>query len=302
MITKKAPLTKNKKKWVKNRNVVLRGEQLNYNASQQRKYSVAINKIIKQMIDETKKQIKKLFESETSENYFDNQKKQEKVKIVLDASLSSKAKTTLNFLQRKFDKLFKEKSKFLSQKMLNDVTAISKSNLHSSLKQLSGGLSLKTGVVTESVKDVSKAIISENVSLIKTIPQIYFKNITGAVMRSITTGNGLADLVPEINKYSKTTERHATNMALDQTRKAYNSINKQRMLNVGVKQFEWIHTSGSRQPRESHIKIDRHIFSFSNVEQEQSDLGVPEADRGIPGHAINCRCVMAPVIDFSDDN
>ena len=65
--------------------------------------------------------------------------------------------------------------------------------------------------------------------LIKSIPEQYFKDVTGSVMRSITTGNGLADLVPEIKKYDGQTERRAKLLALDQTRKAYNSINKQRM-------------------------------------------------------------------------
>lgn len=296
---KKPPLTKNKKEWAKNRSVVLRGEQLNYNASQQRKYSMAIKKLIKLMVDETKKQILKLFDSDTSQDYFDDQKQSEK--ITMDASISSQSKILLNVLQRKFSRLFNEKSKYLSDKMVNDITKISKSNLHSSLKKLSGGLSLKTGVITESVKDVSNAIIAENVSLIKTIPQEYFKNITGAVMRSITTGAGIADLIPEINKYSKSTQRNAELMALDQTRKAYNSINKQRMMNVGVKQFEWVHSSGSIHPRQSHLAIDGHIFSFENLEKEQAALGVPEDDRGIPGHPINCRCKMNPVIDMSGD-
>jgi SPP1 gp7 family putative phage head morphogenesis protein len=296
---KNPPLTKSKRKWVQNRNVVLRGEQLNYNASQQSKHSQYINKLIKQMVDETKKQLLKLFKSETSENYFNNQEKI--AKITMDASISSQSRILLNVLSKKFSRLFESKSKFLSEKMFNDLSKISKSNLHSSLKILSGGLSLKTGVVPKGMEEASKAIIDQNVKLFKSIPEKYFNDISGAVYRSITTGNGLADLVPDINKYAKTTQRNAKLMSLDQTRKAYNSINKQRMMNIGVKQFEWIHSGGGIEPRKSHLKIDGHIFSFENLEKEQEELGVPEADRGVPGHAINCRCVMKPVIDFSED-
>lgn len=295
----KLPLTKSKKRWAKNRSVVLRGNALNYNASHQRKYLAEIKKLIDLMIVDSKKQILKLFNSDTSENYFDNQK--ESAKISMDASLSSQSKILLNVLQKKFARLFAEKSNYLSDKMVTDLTKISKSNLHSSLQQLSGGLSLKTGVVSSGLEEVSKSLISDNVKLIKSIPDKYFDDVSGAVYRSITTGNGLADLVPDINKYAKTTQRNAKLMALDQTRKAYNNINKQKMMNVGVKQFEWIHTSGSIHPRESHIAIDGHIFSFENLESEQASLGVPDADRGIPGHAINCRCKMSPVIDLSED-
>jgi uncharacterized protein with gpF-like domain len=97
------------------------------------------------------------------------------------------------------------------------------------------------------------------------------------------------------------THRRARNIALDQTRKAYNSIGKLKMQRLGVKQFQWIHSGGGQFPRESHVKISGQIFSFENVEKEQAALGVPEADRGIPGYPVNCRCVMKPVIVFDSD-
>jgi SPP1 gp7 family putative phage head morphogenesis protein len=151
------------------------------------------------------------------------------------------------------------------------------------------------------MEEVAKASVAENVSLIKSIPEQYFKDITGAVMRSITTGNGLADLVSEIDKYAGQTKRRAENLALDQTRKAYNSINKQRMQAIGVRQFEWIHSGGGQVPRESHLKISGHIFDFDKVEEQQAALGVPERDRGIPGFPVNCRCTMLPVINFEQE-
>lgn len=298
-MNKKLPLTKNKKKWVKNRKVVLRGEKLNYNISQQKKYISSLNKLVALMIKETKSEILKLFNSQSSKDYFKNQKENEK--ITFDENISSQAKILMNKLMKKFDQLFSDKSKTISNKMVNDIQKISKTNLHSSLEKLSGGLSLETGVINDSVKNVSNAIISENISLIKSIPQEYLKNVIGSVMRSITTGNGLPDLIKDIQKYSGQTKRKSKNIALDQTRKAYNSINKQRMMNVGVKEFEWVHSSGSIEPRKSHIKISGHIFSFENLEKEQAQLGVPEKDRGIPGMPINCRCIMVPVIDFSKD-
>lgn len=150
------------------------------------------------------------------------------------------------------------------------------------------------------MEDVAKALIAENVSLIKSIPQQYFKDITGSVMRSITTGNGLADLLPAIKKYNRISERRVKNLSLDQTRKAYNAVNKQRMQSVGVKQFEWVHSGGGQKPRVSHMKISGMIFNFENLESEQSKLGVPKGDQGIPGYPINCRCTIVPVIKFED--
>lgn len=294
---RKFPFTPKKEKWLSSREIVLRGNTLNYNAAQQMRYSRSIVKLVNEMTLEVKNKITKLFNGQIADEYFEEQEKAS----AMDASISSKAKILLNALMDKFDQLFSKKSKELSDTMVTASAKSSENNLHASLKQLSGGLSLKTGIVPKGMEDVATAIIAENVSLIKSIPAQYFKDITGSVMRSITTGNGLADLIPDMQKYEGQTKRRARNLALDQTRKAYNSINKQRMQAVGVKQFEWIHSAGGQAPRESHIKISGHIFSFENLEAEQAALGVPVQDRGIPGQPINCKCRMKPVIDFSGE-
>lgn len=293
----KPPLTKKKTKWVANRKVTLRGQQLNYNAAQQQKYSHALHKLVLQMTQEAKRQITKLFNGEIADEYFDKQEQAS----VMDASITSKARILMNALTDKFTQLFTMKAKPLAENMVKGAATVSKANLHTSLKQLSGGLSLNTGVVPQGMGDVAKATIAENVSLIKSIPAQYFKDVTGAVMRSITTGNGIADLIPAIKKYDGQTTRRAKNLALDQTRKAYNSINKQRMQAVGVKQFEWVHSGGGQKPRESHLKISGHIFDFENLESQQAALGVEPKDQGIPGYPVNCRCTMLPVINFDDN-
>ena len=293
----KPPLTKSKRDWAKNRNVVLRGGRLNYNAAQQQRYQSKLRALVLEMTKEVKSKVTRLFRGETADDYFEQQKEA----ATMDASIASQARILMSALLDKFTQLFAYKSRELAEQMVRGATGVSKSNLHLSLKELSGGLSLKTGVVPEGMEDVSKALVAANVSLIRSIPEQYFKDVTGAVMRSITTGNGLADLVPKIQKYDGQTERRAKNIALDQTRKAYNSINKQRMQAVGVKQFEWVHSGGGQKPRESHLKISGHVFDFENLEAQQAALGVPPEDQGVPGFPINCRCTMVPVIKFGSD-
>ena len=293
---KKPPLTKKRSKWIENRNVALHGTRLAYNAALQSRYERSLKNLTKQMTLLVKKKLIDLFEGRIAEEYFE----QQEMAAAMDASIASKAKQLLAKLLAKFDQLFSFSASVLSTRMIEETKKSSEKSLHVSLKQLSGGLSLKTSVVPEGMEDVSRALIAENVSLIKSIPQQYFKDITGSVMRSITTGNGLADLVPDLRKYSGQSERRVKNLALDQTRKAYNSINKERMQSVNVKQFEWVHSGGGQKPRASHMKISGTIFSFENLEKEQAALGVPEADQGIPGYPINCRCTMIPVIKFED--
>ncbi len=301
-MTNNFPLTKKKEKWVANRETSIRGTKLMYNAAQQERYTKSLNKLVLQMTGETYRSVNRLFHGTISQEFFKQQQEASAVdSFAMDASLGSKARILMNALTNKFSMLFASKATSLAEMMFDGASAASKSALHASLKKLSGGLSLNTGVVPKGMDDVARATIAENVSLIKSIPDEYLKNVTGAVMRSITVGQGIADLLPEIKKYDGQTHRRAKNLALDQTRKAYNTINKQRMQATGVKKFEWVHSGGGQIPRKSHLEIlNGKIFSFEHLEAEQSALGVPQNDRGLPGMPINCRCTILPIIDFND--
>jgi len=294
---RKFPMTERKKKWAKNRDVTLRGTRLNYNAAQQEKYVRALQKLVNEMTEGVQRELVKLFNGDASDNYFEHQ---EEV-AAMDANFGSQARIVMNALMRKYTSLFDKNAKSLADRMVDGALKLSEINLKSSLKQLSGGLSLKTGLVPEGMNDVISATIAENVSLISSIPEEYFKKVTGAVMRSITTGRGLADLEPEISKYAGQTQRRVKNIALDQTRKAFSSVNKQRMQAIGIKKFEWVHSGSSQSPRKSHIRMDGKIFSFENLIAEQEALNIPKSDQGLPSMPIFCRCTMVPVIEFDDD-
>ena len=285
-------LTAERKKWVGKRDTTLHGKRLTYNASQQQKYSSALLNLVREMTEITRREILTLFRNETATEYFKKQKKM----AAMDDSLAAAAKRLIAKLTTRFDDMFNSSSVDLSKKMVEGAKQTSETALKSSLNQLTGGLNLKTSVVTKGLEDVSQATVNENVSLIKTIPQQYLGDVTGAVMRSITTGNGLQDLILFIEKYDGMTQRRARNIALDQTRKAYNSINKQRLLTLGVKKFKWLHSGGGQHPRKDHIAMSGNIYSFDDLPVIEKRTG----ERGIPGQAINCRCTMTPVIEFED--
>lgn len=290
---KKIALTNKKEKWVGKREVALKGTRLNYNVSDQMKYRRELLSLTRKMTDETKKEILKLFKTKNTKQFFKQQREVE----AMDESVASKSKKVLNKLMKKFESLFNIKAKKLADGMLENTLKSSQTNLKTSLKQLSGGLSLNTGVVPKGMGEVGKAIINENVSLIKSIPSEYFEEISGEVMRSITTGNGLSDLEPALKKRSGQTDRRVSLLALDQTRKAYNTINKQRMQSIGVKKFEWVHSGGGQHPRLSHMKLDGKIFKFNDLPLKGEEGFV---NGQFPGQAINCRCTMIPVLEFEN--
>lgn len=200
-------------------------------------------------------------------------------------------------LTARFNDLFAKKAKPMAESMVTDADKAGAKALHASLMKLSGGMSLQTTLSNPNIANIAKAAVAENVSLIKSVATEYLQKVEGAVMRSITTGNGLQDLVPALEQYEGQTHRRAKNIALDQTRKAYNSINKGRMQGIGIKKFMWHHSGGGAHPREDHVEMDGEIYSFDDLPVIDQRTG----ERGIPGQAPNCKCVMSPVFDFGDD-
>lgn len=290
------PLSPKREKWAEQfkPTSTVEGNVLNYNASIGIEYTKEINKLINTMFKKTEKDINKLFKTPDAKEYFEES-------TGMDASISSQSRILMNELTTKFESLFADKAKELADSMLFRSNLSSEKALASSLKELSGGLNIDTSKATANVSEVLKASVTENVELIKTIPERYLAQVQGEVMRSITTGNGLQNLVPFLEKQKGITKRHAKNMALDQTRKAYNSINKARMQDAGVQKFKWVHTGGGQVPRPHHITkwpagLNGGIFSFDDLPVIDPATG----EKGIPGQAINCKCRMTPVIEFDD--
>lgn len=270
------------------------GLALNHNVSLRIRYSKSLRKLVNRMTLETKNQVTKLFKSGLGQDYFEDQKQL----AAMDASLASQSKILLNALLNKFSLLFNNYATPLSEEMVGGAEKSSVRSLNDSIKKLSGGLTLNSDFIPNSVKEVSKAAIAENVSLIKSIPEQYFTQINGAVMRSITTGSGLKELTEELNKYSDQSDRRVKNIAIDQTRKAYNSINKQRMMSAGYKKFIWLHSGGGQKPREEHVEMNGKMFSFDDPPIIDSKTG----ERGFPSQLINCGCTMKPVYEFPEED
>lgn len=282
-----------KKEWHKSRDKkLMNGNPLNYNVSLQRKYSQSIMKLIDRMTKSVKLNIENLFNTKEAKEFYAEQFKQAQ-----DASIASQAKILTNKLMARFTWLFNDQANEIAEKMVNASLKSSRVSLAQSLKLLSGGLTINTNFMTGDLSEIVKSIVAENVSLIKSVADVYLSNVQKAVLRSITFGKGLSELVPQLQKFQGMTERHAENLALDQTRKAYNSINKARMEKVGVKKFKWLHSGGGQKPRQDHIDMNGNIYSFDDLPVIDKNTG----ERGIPGQAINCRCRMSPVIEFNEE-
>ena len=285
-MAKRLRLTKKRSAWLAARpNVALRGSRLAHNVASGQRYAKRLEALTRRMTEETRKRIEALFRSETGQAHF-----------AQDATIASQSRALMSELSANFSALFRKRAKDLATGMVKQADKQSAASLHSSLEKLSGGLSLKTKITSTPMEQVYKASVAENVGLIKSIASEYLQKVEGAVMRSITSGQGLQDLVPALEQYEGITHRRARNIALDQTRKAYNSINRERMQALGVKKFTWHHSGGGANPREDHIEMDGQVYRFDALPVIDKRTG----ERGIPGQAPNCKCTMSPVFDFEE--
>lgn len=268
------------------------GSQLVPSSSTQAQFQREMQRLTEDMTQQVTQELRKLFSGEAADIL-------DEPVAVMDASISDLANKLLAKLTRKFDAIFDEKARSMADRMVGRTLDNSASSLNSSLKEFAQGKTLDTSLISDRLKVTITASTAEATGLIKRIPEKYLSEVQGDVMRSITTGNGLEDLIPALDKRNVKIRNWATNTALDQTRKVYNNVNRDRMQALGVQKFKWVHSGGSNQPREHHLHrwpagLNGGIFSFDDLPIIDERTG----ERGIPGQAPNCGCTMSPVITF----
>jgi SPP1 gp7 family putative phage head morphogenesis protein len=277
-----------KQPWSNNaRKGIIKGQPLNPSAAIEQRYYTALRVLIERMAAETNLELKKLFKTEYAEEFF-----------AQDASISSQARILTNALIKKYTDLFASLAKPTAERFARESDQSSDIAVKSSIRQLSDDLTLSTKTITSGpLNDILSATVTENVGLIKSIPAQYLGGVQGAVMRSITSGNGMQDLVPFLQKHKGITLRRARMIAQDQTKKSFSGLSKARMQAIGVEEYEWLHTSGSRHPRKLHIQMNGNVYRYDDppVIDEKTE------ERGIPGQAINCACRMRPVLNFGEE-
>ena len=197
---------------------------------------------------------------------------------------------------------FAKKATVLATGFLTRVNANATSNLERSLRSTSEDLKLNMKNTPAVQKEIERHI-GYNVDLITRIPFEFLDKVKKDVNDSLSTGNGLADLQPALEKRYGESKRHAQLAALDQTRKAYTAINSAKMRANGVTKFEWVHSGGSQEPRPYHLHspanggLNGGIFDINDPPVIDKKTG----ERGLPGDDYNCRCTMRPIVTFDDD-
>lgn len=208
--------------------------------------------------------------------------------MAMDDTAASQLRIAINKLTRQWKRNFDDAANDLAEYFALAVHKRSDAALRSILRK--GGFSVKFRM-TPAMKDIMKATISEQVGLVKSIPQQYLVGVQGAVMRSVVAGRDLGALSKELQKQYGVTQRRAAFISRDQSNKATAAMMRARHLEIGVTEAIWLHSAGGKEPRPTHVANSGKRYS---IEKGWLDPAINK--RIWPGTEINCRCVMRPII------
>ncbi len=268
--------------------VLVRGNQMRLAVSIGARFSDAVMKEVNAMLIDAEHEVKTLF---GASNYAGS--------YGMDDNIGSQARITFASLLKKWERRFSLMAGAAVPRMQDQVKANSAVAVASSLKQFAGEqITIDPKVITAQMREMLTASAAESTALIKSIPSRYLGDLGGSVMRSIVSGNGLEDLMPELARHKVAIRNWAKNTALDQTRKVYTHTNIERLKKSGIRKFEWIHSGGGAHPRKLHEEMSGKVYSMD----DPPVIGVMYGKevRGFPSDLPNCRCVLRPVLDFGD--
>lgn len=154
------------------------------------------------------------------------------------------------------------------------------------------GLAVKFKPTRASV-EAYKAVIAENVGLIKSIPPQYLDRVQGAVWASVRKGGKLSTLSQQLRKEYGVTVNRAALIARDQNNKAKALIENVRRQEIGVTEAVWLHSTAGKEPRPTHEAMSGKRYKLS---EGMYDSDPRVAAHVFPGELINCRCVSKAVI------
>lgn len=144
----------------------------------------------------------------------------------------------------------------------------------------------KIALVEKGIKSSVDGWIAENVTLIKTMPPVYFDDVKEQVLGAIERGTRHEVLARQMVERYQIPQNRAALIARDQVGKLYGNLNGQRQQNLGVTRYVW-RTVRDNRVRDDHELRDGEAFGWDSPPED-----------GNPGEPINCRCYAEP--DLSD--
>jgi SPP1 gp7 family putative phage head morphogenesis protein len=203
-----------------------------------------------------------------------------------DASPSKLMQQMLKNLGKRWIKRFDDMSAKIADGFANGTFKAHDSAFKAALADAGWTVQFEMTPVT---RDILNASISENVALIKSIPQQYLGRVEGIVMRSFVQGRDLSTMSTDLQKEFGVTKRRAALIARDQSNKLTAAATRARRMELGITEAEWLHSHAGKEPRPDHVAADGKRFNI--------DTGCLISGEYLqPGQLINCRCSSRSIL------
>lgn len=151
------------------------------------------------------------------------------------------------------------------------------------------GINLENIINEGDLRSIVNTKIEENIALIQSIPDEYFKKLSVIVNQQTSSKKSAKSIIDQIRDLTNVTKKRAKLIARDQTQKLNAAITRQRQTALGIVEYRW-QTSDDERVRESHKRNNGKIFNWNS----------PPKETGHPGEDIQCRCVAIPIINVDN--
>jgi SPP1 gp7 family putative phage head morphogenesis protein len=207
-----------------------------------------------------------------------------------DRTPADELRDAIRKLAKRWQRNFDQAAEEIAENFSRSVAERSSGALMAILKKAGFTVKFK---MTPAMRDIMQATISQQVSLIKSIPSQHFTNIEGLVMRSVQKGGDLAQLTKDLREQFGVTRRRAVIIARDQNNKATSSMTRARQDELGISEAIWVHSGAGKHPRPTHVAMSGKTYDV------RKGMWDPAVNRWIfPGEEINCRCISRSVIPW----
>lgn len=191
---------------------------------------------------------------------------------------------------KKFDKMSMDLSRRFVEKNFNTTQR----SMQAAFKK--AGFTVEFSITPE-VRETFHAALNEQVSLIKSIPQDFLRDVETSVWGSVMKGGDMHTLRKEIQAKYGISHRRAAFIARDQNNKAKAMIENTRRQELGLTHAGWQHSGGGKVPRVHHVKWGRDKLVYAL----KDGVWDPVAKKFVwPGTEPNCGCTSRSIIPGFD--
>lgn len=200
-----------------------------------------------------------------------------------DGSLASSLR--IGELMARYSEAIAPWAQAVATRMHAEIAARDKRTWQAYARQM--GTELRREIDDAPTGDAMRKLMSEQVTLIKSLPVEAAERVHKLTLEGISEGTRYTEIIDEIMRTGEVTESRATLIARTEVARTASVLTQARAQWVGSDGYIW-RTARDGAVRPSHKKLDGKFIRWDDP---------PECDPGYHAHAgqiFNCRCICLP--------